>query len=49
MPLELQRRGRFYFWLHWVFVVVQGLSLLVVHGPLIVVASLVKDPASFVQ
>ena len=26
-----------------------ALSLLVVHGPLIVVASLVKDPSSFIQ
>ena len=32
-----------YFWLHWVFVAVCGLSLAVVYGLLIAVASLVAE------
>ena len=31
-----------YFWLHWVFTAAQGLSLVVVHGLLIAVASFVE-------
>ena len=34
----------FYFWLYWVFIDVQGLSLAVVHGLLTVVTSLVLGP-----
>ena len=33
----------FIFWLRWVFVAVRGLSLVAVHGLLIVVASLVEE------
>ena len=33
----------FYFWLNWVFVAVFGLSAVVAHGLLIVVASLLAD------
>ena len=32
-----------YFWLHWGFIAVQGLSLVEVHGLLIVMASLVAE------
>ena len=32
------------FWLCWVFIAVRGLSLVAVHGFLIVVASLVVEP-----
>ena len=50
VPMEHISWFLFYLFLAaWVFIVVQGLSLLVVHGPLIVVASLVKDPSSFIQ
>ena len=36
-------RAGFFFWLHWVFIAVNGLSLVTVFRLLIIVASLVEE------